>query len=476
MDRYDVLIIGRGVLGLSVALELARREPDARVAIAGPAAPVGIASRAAGAMLGCFGEVTYDTLATDASRAKFEIGLEAHRRWPVVLETLERTAGVTPHHVPGTHVLLNARSGELDTLNFGALIEALDSYDERWEEVDPRDVPGLRPVPDSRPLRAVLLPDEGAVDGNQVLGMLELAVAALGVGFIDDHVSALAEQDGSLGARLASVGAIGAGQIVVAAGAWSASLLRTLLPLDGVLPMFAGAGVACVGRRVAGEPFSTVVRTPNRSGSCGLHLIPLPAGREYIGATNVVFAEPELHGHAGIQHALVGYAMDQLDEAIFFHRVEQWRIGNRPITLDGFPAVGATAAEGLFVITGTYRDGFHCSPVLAEYLVDEMLGAVSALPPCFAPTRRPLFTRTVDEAVADYVLHSSAGWFEESGVVPRHLTTGLLAEAFEPMVRALHADVGLDVGLAPEILIHLLDSRATPEVAEGLVAYLSAVA
>jgi hypothetical protein len=240
--------------------------------------------------------------------------------------------------------------------------------------------------------------------------------------------------------------------------------------------MFAGAGTACVGRRAIGEPFGTVVRTPSRSGSCGLHLVPLPNGREYIGATNVVFAHPEVHGHAGIQHALLGYAIDQLDESIFFHRVEDWRLGNRPITLDGLPVVGATDVDGLYVVSGTYRDGFHCSPVLAAQLVDLLLGTAATADPAFSPQRRPVFSRTVDEAIEEFVLHSSTGWFEEGGIVPRHHTTALLAEAFEGRVRTLYDELGLEVGLAPELLMYLIDSRDRPANGRALLEYLAAVA
>ena len=476
MDHYDALIIGNGIIGLSVALEFARREPDASVAIAGPARPAGSASRAAGAMLGCFGEVTKDTLATEAARSKFDISLAAHRAWPGLLDGLDATAGADQHRVAGTHVLLNTRSGELDTLNFLAIIEALDVFGEQWEEVDPREVPALNPVSDSRPLRALYLPNEGAVDGNEVMALLERIVADSGVTVIDDRVSTLAEQNSSLVTHLASDGAVTADNVVLAAGAWSAALLRTLLPIDRVLPMFAGAGVACVGRRMTGEPFSTVVRTPSRSGACGLHLVPLSHDREYIGATNVVFARPELHGSAGIEHALLGYAIDQLDQSIFFHRVEDWRVGNRPITLDGLPVVGATDVAGLYVVSGTYRDGFHCAPVLAKQLVDELMGTTGSIPHAFAPGRRPLFTRTIDEAVDEFVLHSSASWFEESGTVPRHHTTALLAELYELRVRALHAEMGLEVGLAPELIEYLFDSREAPANGRALVEYLSALA
>ena len=49
--------------------------------------------------------------------------------------------------------------------------------------------------------------------------------------------------------------------------------------------------------------------------------------------------------------------------------------GNRPMSADGAPVAGATSLEGLFVLTGTQRDGLHLSPLLAEAIAATMFGA-----------------------------------------------------------------------------------------------------
>ena len=476
----DVVVVGNGIIGLSVAEAIVAAEPDASVTVVGPTPREAAASRAAGAMLGCFGEVTKDTLASVPARTKFELSLAAHRRWPARLRELAEIAaeaGEQLHVTDGTHVILNGRSGQLDSQNFGAIVGALERWGERWHEAEPSEVPGLNPVVDARPLRALYLPDEGAVDARQVLRLLERKLMGAGVEVVDAIADSLvADRDAIRGVRIADGATATAPHVVVAAGTVTARLLRTVLPSEQVLPMYAGSGIAFVGLRVMGDSFETVVRTPNRSGACGLHVVPLGGAREYFGATNVLFAEAEPIPYVGVGHFVAQCAMEQLDQRTFFHRVEEWRMGNRPVTLDTFPVVGRTDLDGLYVVSGTYRDGLHCSEVLGEHAAAELLGRSSPLDlSAFAPDRQPLAVRDVDAGIADYVEHSVAGWFENAVELPRFASADSLAELFEARARRLHEELALDFGLPPEISMFLLESRKDAAVVGDLSGYLDLV-
>jgi glycine oxidase len=87
----DVVVVGNGVLGLSVAVETVARDPALRVAVVGPRARPGAASVAAGAMLDCSAEVTGRTGEHPTSQAKFAPAREAARLWPP-----GRAGGVSP--------------------------------------------------------------------------------------------------------------------------------------------------------------------------------------------------------------------------------------------------------------------------------------------------------------------------------------------------------------------------------------------
>ncbi|MEH1017290.1 FAD-dependent oxidoreductase [Micromonospora sp. CPCC 206060] len=455
---YDVVVVGNGIVGLSIAYELAKRARELRIAVLGPAHRSGAASMAAGAMLNTFGEITKYTLLSPAGQAKFQICRDALDRWPTWLQELKDASGVADLDrslSQGTTVLLNAKSGHLDDENFAALQAALAKFDEPFEEISPADVPGLDPLAEARPLRAIHLPREGAIDARAVLDAMQTAVTTLGVTVIDAEVTGFdVREDRVHGVHLADGGSVFGATVLLAAGAFSGPLTEVLGP--GAVPaMFAGKGIAVQTQRRAEPGFQHVVRTPNRSGSCGLHLIPLGDGVEYLGATNLLFDVPAHVADIGMSEFLVQVAREQLDHKLFFSDVKAWMVGNRPVALDGFPLVGRTSIDGLVIATGTYRDGFHCSPVLARLVVDDLLGEGSLAEslPHFTPERAPIESMSPQEAVREFAFHGVSASIEAGLRLPSHTDTTVLDLFYQQAAQRFYDLVPHPVGLSPEVLL-----------------------
>ncbi len=209
------------------------------------------------------------------------------------------------------------------------------------------------------------------------------------------------------------------------------------------------------------------MRTPNRAFACGLHLVPLGDGREYIGATNTVADEALASVQMNDVHFLAQCAMQQLDEEITHHEVEEWRVGNRPVSLDGFPLIGWSALPGLYLLTGTYRDGFHCAPLLAANAANELQGKARLIDDMFTPVRRLIHTRTVEHSIEEYVQHCLAGWFE-SQASPRSATSWL-ANIYRRQAAAFYEWLGIDYGLGPDLVSYALSSaRNARKIQRGL--------
>lgn len=452
--QADIVIVGNGALGMFLADELMERRVGS-VVVVGPSDREAGASQAAGAMLGCFSESTTESLRTAAARTRFELGVAAHDRWPDVLDRLEGySSSDSPLMVtPETHVVLNSIGSELDTINFGAIINALDEYGKPWAEVDPKEIPGFRPRLDTRALRAIHIPGEGAVDARGVLDALDARLGASEAITIDQNVRKLIRNNGEVsGVELDDGHVIEAGTVVVAVGARSEALVRTALDDFDMVPTFAGLGFAMLARRTGGEPFRSVVRTPNRGFACGLHVVPGPGDLEYYGATNrLVDHVSSVTWMADVRY-LAQYSMQQLDERIAAHEVTKWLAGNRPVTLDGFPLIGWLPLSGLYLMTGTYRDGFHCAPLLAEHVANELQGKPGTIDPMFKPTRRPIGTRTIEQSIDEYVEHNLAGWFETGAQAAPQLTTTQLADYYRVMAVKFYDTMGIDYGLGPDIL------------------------
>jgi hypothetical protein len=218
-----------------------------------------------------------------------------------------------------------------------------------------------------------------------------------------------------------------------------------------------------------------VVRTPNRAFACGLHLVPLGNNREYLGATNVVESEPLASVQLTDVHFLAQCAMQQLDEEITRHEIEQWRVGNRPVTLDGFPLIGWSPLPRLYLMTGTYRDGFHCAPLLAAHAANELQGKAGLIDPMFKPVRSLIPTRTVEHSVEEYVQHTLSGWFE-SQVTPK-AATSWLANIYRRQAQALYKWLGIDYGLGPDLVAYAVGSpRNAREILAGLRAHYAPAA
>ena len=109
-EPADVAVVGTGVIGLAVALELLHR--GLRVSIVGPrSGPMrGQGTRAAGAMLSTFSEIephhTRQRIAMETAER-----LAAHDAYPAWLEQIAAMGGGTVETPPGTWVLAPAGRG-----------------------------------------------------------------------------------------------------------------------------------------------------------------------------------------------------------------------------------------------------------------------------------------------------------------------------------------------------------------------------
>ena len=356
-----------------------------------------------------------------------------------------------------THIILNSIGHSLDSHNFDAIIQALGQYDQTWQEVDPNTIVGYNPPPDCRSFRAIHLPNEGAVEARSVLNALESILQDIGVMMIDDLITKIVTTGGKIvGIQKADGSMIEASNVVIAAGARSESLLGTLDDDIELMPTFPGLGLGMMAKRSRGTPFQSVVRTPNRGFACGLHVVPSGDGREYLGSTNRVIHEVLNVSWLEDLRYLSMYSMQQLDEEIAHHQIENWLRGCRPITLDGFPLIGWLPIDGLYLMTGTYRDGFHSAPLIAQHVANELLGEQGLLDPIFAPTRQPISTRTHEQSVEDYINNSIATWYETKSD-SCEMPTRVLEEIYRDKALRVYDKLNVDFAFGPDVLWYAHD-------------------
>jgi len=461
LESFDVAVVGAGIIGLTIAYEISLRSPETRVAVVSPLQLDGIASNAAGAMLSAHGETTTSSFATEAARLKSRLRLEAARLWPEWCAKLsEHCPRVALQPRSGTVVIANAISGPCDERNFQAICDAAKGDGARLEAISAEEVQGLNPQTQCRPLRAIYLPGEQYIDAAQVLGALSTFLSAQpNIALIDAScLGVKANAADGIHTLETKVGSIRSHVIVLAAGASTASLIECLGHGAGRIPkLFCGTGTAFVCDTPAGGPsINVAIRTPNRAFACGLHVLPFMRDGLYVGATNNVQVDPIVSPVLGDLGFLIECATHQVDRRLYTSAVRNTLTGNRPVTADTFPLLGETSIRGIWIATGTYRDGFLMAPLLACKLVDALDrgDAVLAGAEIFRPERPPLpVVRDMATAIAEGVENYVSAAFERNAHLP---TAGSWESEFrmvlEQRVSRIYAQLASPFLLPPDLL------------------------
>lgn len=354
-DAADVIVVGGGVIGMSIALGVRRSgrsvilvDPQlgeaASLVAAGMLAPVTEAS---------FGE-----------EALLRLNLLAAARFPTFVDQLEHETGLDVGlRRDGT---LDVAYDTSDRAALTRLIELRRSYGLDADELDAHDCRRLEPMlsPDVR--GGVLAADDWSVDNRRLLAALRHAHAESGVAAVVDRVTRIDSHAGRVGGVTCLGGAtLSASSVVLAAGAWSATidgapdlLRRGLRPVKGQV----------VRLRVPHGAAAPITRTV-RATVHGFHvyLVPRADGEIVIGATS------EERGFdrtvtAGAVHDLLRDATTLLP-AVGELVVTETCAGLRPATRDNLPLVTTTDIDGLVVATGHYRNGILQSAITMDAVV-----------------------------------------------------------------------------------------------------------
>jgi glycine oxidase len=89
--EFDVIVVGAGAVGGSIAYELSTR--GLSVCRIGETDRTFAASKAAGAMNGCFGEVTSGLLSSEYGRLKLDMDRKSQHLWSSWAQRLATSSG-----------------------------------------------------------------------------------------------------------------------------------------------------------------------------------------------------------------------------------------------------------------------------------------------------------------------------------------------------------------------------------------------
>ncbi|MDE9481499.1 NAD(P)/FAD-dependent oxidoreductase [Xenorhabdus bovienii] len=416
--NYDVIVVGSGAIAGSIAYELVGRQ--LKVCRLGRLDRSNAASRAAGAMNGCFGEVTSGLIASDYGKLKLKMDRIAKDRWSTWAQRLAASSGDTRplFTAKGTHVILNTAGMEVvDSVNYDAIESVLREYNEPYEVVEPQTIKGMKPNDLARSLKGLYISEEHALNSHLLLEMLDAAFLREGGEIVDNNVKRVLIENGTIvGVETVDGVRFTANKVIIAAGVQSLDILSDQPSIvQKIPPLFAGYGVSVLLKvKNPDELPTSVIRTPNRAFACGLHCVPRSDGVLYVGATNLLSNQPRTYATVATIQFLLECVYNQINVDLFESEILAIQVGNRPISADGFPLIGSCGIDGLWLVTGTYRDGLHQSPLLADYVANALMGLPNLEIDLadFTPIRRPLVGLSRDMTIAEAAKQTVAMGYE----------------------------------------------------------------
>ena len=367
----DVVVIGGGVMGCAIGLELARRHIE--VVVLERSVPGAEASSAAAGMLGAQIEAHGPGPFLDlsiASRSRFE-ELSERLRDRTGIDVEYRRCGILSAALSEAH---RASLEELVAWQRAAGLRAtlLDAREAREAEAELG--PGL--------VGAALFEDDGRVDPPKYLRALRIAAERLGARFATGSMvrRVIVENGRATGVELENGSRVIGGHVVVAAGSWSGLIEGASLE----------PGVVRPARGQIVELLTQIPPLAHVVWGSGAYISPRDDGRILIGST-LEFVGFERGVTAGAVSRLLAAAIELVP---LLARAELGRAWSsfRPYTQDELPILGPASVAGLVLATGHYRNGILLSPVTAEIVaqvIEERPPPVDLTP--FLP--RPFLTR-----------------------------------------------------------------------------------
>jgi len=365
MSGVDVVVIGAGVQGSSVALRLA--EAGRKVTVLERAVPGAEASSAAGGIL----SPGVEALEPGPFYALCRASLARYPDFVREVEALSgmavglRALGTLEVALDDDHAkILAARAEKI--LAHGLPVEVLD--DAAVRRLEPALSPEAR--------GALFFADEASLDLRALARAVYIAASRAGAAFVTGQVRRIVTEGGRVAGVEHEAGRIDAAAVVLAAGSWSLQVEGNGLPAGAVRPV--RGQIAVLDTR---PPLLSRVVFSGHG-----YVVPRADGRILCGSTMEEVGFEKAVTAGGLRHVLdvaIGVAPALARAPV----VESWS-NFRPASPDGEPILGPGTVPGLFYATGHTRNGILLAPVTADAIAAAILGTA---PPVdlapFSPAR-----------------------------------------------------------------------------------------
>ena len=335
MKTWDVIIVGGGIIGLSLSIALRKR--GASVLVVERGEPGREASHAAGGML--------VDCPIETPKALQELASASASMYPEFAHELEIESGM-----------------KVDLRDNGTVLFLSGEHARFAADFPKANLSQLEPAfAEAGWSAAAVYLRERSVDPRALTAAAVQTAKKRGVDVSSgDEVTAVHRSEGRVTGVKTVKTSFAAPKVVNCAGAWAGSIAPVALPTRPVK----GQMLCLV--MPSRSLLQHVVRSPK------VYLIPRSDGRLLVGATveEAGFDKRTVPATIQRQHQAALELLPKLRDA---KMLEDWA-GLRPGTPDGLPILGETEVPGYYVATGHFRDGILLAPITAQVMALVMSG------------------------------------------------------------------------------------------------------
>ena len=351
---HDVLIIGSGVIGMSIARQLSATNYD--IAIIDRDVPGKHASYKAGGMLGAQNEFTEDN-------DLYKLAIESRGMFPKLSESLLNETGIDIQFKDSGLIKIANQEDDLESLTrqyeFHRQMDSsvkLLSNDELIQLTNANVEPAYG---------AIHIPNDGQINANKYTKALFKSLQQHYITrYYHQEVQSIDRRNGYYAVCTDQMSPIEAHKVIVASGAWSSQLLKNYsLPRE----VIGVKGEVLLLEHDELDLKETLFMTN------GCYIVPKQPNRFLIGATSE-FNNYSVGTSEGGLNWLLDHASARVPELKNSRVLKEWS-GVRPYTNNEMPMMDQID-DGLFVVTGHYRNGILLSPVIGRDIANWLISGI----------------------------------------------------------------------------------------------------
>ncbi|SFE24378.1 glycine oxidase [Lentibacillus persicus] len=350
---YDVIIVGGGVIGSSIAFQLSKR--DYQVLIIEKDEIGQKASRAAAGMLGAQNELKSDSPLSSLS-------LQSRAMFPALAEELKSLSGIDIELLQSGILRIAQTKSESTRLKQAFAHQQESGEEALW--LSGEQVKEKEPAINNAITGGLYMANDGQVNAPLFTKALAQSAVSLGADILEyTEVQEFLTENNHITGVNTTNGTFLADTVITAGGAWSNWLWeKTSVPLD-LYP-------------VKGECFSIrgnehLITSSIFSESC--YLVPKAGGRVIVGATQRPHNMDQSVPLEGL-HSLMTSALQLVPELKHAKWETAWS-GHRPQTADSLPYMDEhPEIQGLWLASGHFRNGILLAPLTGLLMADYIEG------------------------------------------------------------------------------------------------------